>query len=259
MPSARSSLIKVPFHVVLEGSGKTATPSVQFFLNPGFLINSTYTAALTKYGLDKLLSLSDIYQYYRCTKLKCRLLYASPPTNGAVVQVLGYYPDNPINAPFSFNETMQAPWTSDSLSIIYGNASPSVATTFPTDGKFNVIPRGMMLNQNVKWWRTIASGSVDDQFEVQGMFSIASTDGSNAVNVRAEFIGEMEFKDFVNATSTPMLRQPRIAVEQWSHIEDRDSVGPAIPPPLARGATIVSFKNTSPEERKFQGGTVCRS
>ncbi len=147
---------------------------------------------VTTAGGSKLSALADLYQYFRFRKVTLRVIRGGG-TDQTVA--LGYEPDNTVSLPTVWNEAIASPWCSH---FVHLNANDN---TVPSVTPEDVIPSGMLLDQNVRWWRTKASGSVDDQFEYQGSILFGSNLSAAAMSI--EFTYTCEFKNFIGATLTP--------------------------------------------------------
>ncbi len=158
----------------------------------GFYLHPTVPSvagASAFFGIDKLISLSDVFQYYRFTRISVKCL-----TTEAVLILHGYYPDNVVTAVSSQVDVGNAPWVGEAK-----------FNTIPTTPKFIPIPSGMLVDQNVKWWRTRASASVDDQFEYQGQFWCAGP-ANPLPAIWFELRYTIEFKNFLSTAQTPLVK-----------------------------------------------------
>ncbi len=197
--SSRNELVSGT--IVLQISrGSPYQPVAICRLSPSFAFTAATGLTINTFGGAKLLTLSDVFQYFRFRKLRARLLgsYSSNPT----LQVLGYFPDSPVGTPLSLDETLSAPWTSE---VVFSNNSSVVSFCQPSVTAWKAIPPKMLLKQNINWWRTRVDSSVDEQFEYQGTLVFAwggFTALFDTAHVVLEY--ECEFKDFVGPGQTPM-------------------------------------------------------
>lgn len=182
---------KVSGKVLFSFAGAAATSLVSLGLHPTLPLLSGGSAVMK--GDVKLSALADLFQYYRFTKFRWRLL----PTNSELY-ISGYQPDLSQTLPSGTEDIMALPYCGEALLNLSGTES------IPSVPAWNTIPPHMMLQQNVKWWRTRVSGSVDDQFEYQGAASFGRfTDGSQLTGLYVDTEYEIQFKNFISANQTP--------------------------------------------------------
>ncbi len=153
-------------------------------------------------GASKLASLSDLFQYYRCTRLGVRWVRMDAGTE----HLIGFAGNFPINLPASFDDVAALPWTSEMLTGVV--ATSQVVPSVP---KMQYIPPSVLGSGIIPWYKFGASsGSVDDQLEYQGILAIyngAVASGSSTFQLDYTF----EFKDFIGSATTPALRKPPTA------------------------------------------------
>ncbi len=229
---ARDSVITVSGKVFLVATNTLLLPSV-IALSPN-LAGVTLQGTVTSNGGSKLAALSDLYQYYRFKKVTLRIIRGGGTDQTAV---LGYEPDNTVTLPTTFGTVIDSPWTGHIVHLnANDNAIPSVT---PED----VIPQKMLMDQNVRWWRTQASGGVDDQFEYQGSLAFASN--LSAASISVELSYTVEFKNFISASLTPAPRRDPLPAPTPARSCD-DDCGWEEAQPVARVCKVSSSRQARP-------------
>ncbi len=176
-------------------SGRLIVSATQTLFVPVVMgLHPSFTAlqgTLNLTGGAKLTALSDLYEYFRFTRVSLRALRTGAD---AFIDV-GYQPDASIGLPATLADVIDMPWTGHVLHInANDNSIPSVP---PVDS----IPMDTLCNQNVRWWRTRASASVDDQFEYQGSLSFGSSTSGGALWYEMQY--SVELRGFIGASLTP--------------------------------------------------------
>ncbi len=156
----------------------------------------TVQAVNVQPSLDSRISaISEVYQWYRFTKLRVHLLPAK--TGNDVLVSCGYFPRLPNVAPASHNQIIQLP---ASAMKSYGQTVKSTM----------IVNRDIMIGDApLKWFQTVV-GTEADQFEIQGVVYFAGTATTNPGTYYYVIDGVIEFKGRSNAASTPMSVNPRV-------------------------------------------------
>jgi len=216
-------------------------PTAVWNVNPIIAFSGGSGVSTTTYGADKLTSLSDCFQYFRFRRLRFRLLgsYSSAPA----LLALGYAPDESVAGPSDLNGVLNLPWVSD---VLFSNNSSVTSAYVPSTPSWNTIPAKMLLDQNIKWWRTRTDVTVDDQLEYQGRITIARggfTLTQDTTHVDIEYT--CEFKNFIAPAFTPkkaLLEAKDVAADD--DYSDCADAAPAlantldpIPPPTMKDRT----------------------
>lgn len=192
-----------------------ATTPFGMYVSPQFPTAQATNWVQAIYGNDKMVAMSDLFQYFRYTSLKFKSLDVESNAS-----TFGYTADSIQSFPSTFNEVAGLPFN--------GGLRYQVLPYKPEN-------RGpssqMMLKQNINWWRTRASGSVDDQFEYQGTWWFAKL-GSTSTATNFEVSYTIEFKDFIGAAETPFLPiQMRTTPEAQQEVgDDTKHPEPKVPP-----------------------------
>jgi hypothetical protein len=115
---------------------------------------------------------------------------------------------------------MQCPWQTDVVNFtIDGGTFPPV--------KHQGIPPSLLLDQNVKWWRTRVSATVDDQFENQGaLYLLNELWAVSASYWYFEVLYTCEFKDFIGAAMTPLSRRlaPKAEIPAPAYVDPQEEM-----------------------------------
>jgi len=189
--------------ILISTGGDTVTQGIYVLsLTPTLQSVATPTGgALSALGIAKLTALSDVFEYFRFTRLLAKQL-GSWVGNVATLNLLGYAPDAVVTVPTSPDDILLLPWSADALI-----KTDTSGATCPAVPRACSIPKSMLLNQNVKWWRTRVSAAVDDQFEQQGqLFFQTFTGGSSAKpTCWYELHYTCEFKNFLGVNQTPKV------------------------------------------------------
>ncbi len=134
----------------------------------------------------RLDEIGETFQLYRVTKLKFRL-HPTADTVGTVAKAACYVSGGVSTAPSSVAQVCVNP-----ISVFSGD----FATT-PTEWQH--VPSAI-LQGSLPWYKTIASGSVDDWEEVQGAIYVVAV-ATDTVSY-LEVVGMCEFKDPVSSGVT---------------------------------------------------------
>ncbi len=171
-------------------------------------------------GAGKLVSFSDLFQYFRFKELVLKFRGGSGTSH-----VAGYYPDLPDTLPTTQSDVFDAPWTSDSVQI-----ASSVVT--PSNPRAERIRPSLLTRQNVKWWRTHPASTVDTQLEYQGALTLCASSASGISQWDMQYV--CEFKGFTSANNTPFVLTESKSDDD--HFETVSS-GAREPPQTTWGAT----------------------
>ncbi len=139
-------------------------------------------------------SVSDGYEYYRWRKLKFRIFAATTP--GAASVVAGY----PNAFPASIAALMETP-----PAVLHLSSSETVWS------RWVVVPPEFYKGP-FEWYHTrLGTYDVTEVYACSAAFA-----GTGTAVIHFELVGEMEFKDIVNTSSTPLMVQlrARIRAEQ---------------------------------------------
>lgn len=199
----RRDVNSVSGKLLLTTGGDTVTQGIYVLsLTPTLQAVATPTGgALQALGIAKLTAESDVYEYFRFTRLAVRQLGAWVG-NVATMNLFGYAPDAVVTIPTSADDIMLLPWSADTLI-----KTDTTGATCPSVPRVCSIPKNMLLEQNVKWWRTRVSAAVDDQFEQQGQVFLQTFTGSGSAKPTCwwELHYTCEFKNFLGANQTPLI------------------------------------------------------
>lgn len=155
-----------------------------------------------RFGFEKLSTMSDVFQWYRCTRLRFRLYPYPGSVVGDGIRAVGFAAGDPITPPGDETAVFQQPWVGETMLLYSGGF------VYPVVTKWCSVPKCYLLTaQALKWWRTRASGSVDNQFDFQGIIGVA-TGGVASANVALDIEYTFEFRDFVAAANTPAIPRP---------------------------------------------------
>lgn len=168
----------------------TSGTSSGTYVSPNF---GAFAGTQTIAGGAKLSTLASIFQYYRFTKLRWRLL----PSNTNAIEISGYAPDATTSVP-NYSGVAGLPHTSDAISI---NASGVQSPSVPEKTS---VPRKMLLDQNLRWWRTEPITSEDVNFINQGSLWVGSSVAFSNQIISIDLEYTCEFKDFIAATDLPL-------------------------------------------------------
>ncbi len=131
--------------------------------------------------------------------------------------VIGAASGDVDNQPTNIARIAELPWSAP--------VSPSAVVFL----KYNVPSK--LLKGQIEWYKTILSGTTDDQLEVPAvLFSYGTASSTHTYFVEADF----EFKGFIQANVNPMRKDPANAVlpPPVVHVDDQ--------PPLERAADTIS-------------------
>lgn len=167
-------------HKIETLCGTTYTPLIATTVASGSLALQP-----SQTGWGRAVTMAEIFQLFRFTKLKIHFLGPNANVNDIAVGVATGISDNP---PASVSSVLQLEY----CQINFGDQ------TTPSHLE---VPRSFLIGQSSnKWWKTV-SGAPPDWDELQGVIYGASTAGAATVNVFIEY--EIEFCDFVNPAQTP--------------------------------------------------------
>jgi hypothetical protein len=174
---------------------------------PDFL--GTQTVA----GGVKLASMAALFQYFRFTRLRWRLI----PSNTASYQISGYEPDATSSAP-NYSGVVGLPITSDA---IYISTSSDIVPSTPSKC---VVPRRALVDQNLKWWRTVPITSEDVNFTNQGSLWVGCSVTFSTQILLMDLEYTCEFKDFIAPADLPLRPrlQPVATEPQEAKVSDWD-------------------------------------
>ncbi len=160
---------------------------------------STSDAAPTVQGVNiiptldtRLAAISDVYQWYRFTKIRVHLLPAK--SGNDVLVSCGYIPRLPNTAPTDHNMLQQLP-------------ASAIKAYNQTVKSTMIVQKDIMIGDSpLKWFQT-AVGTEADQFEIQGVVYFAGTATTNPGTYYYVIDGVCEFKGRSNSSQTPLFRQ----------------------------------------------------
>jgi hypothetical protein len=256
----RNELVSGTINVELSGTSSAGGEYVDYWnVVAG---SQAWTGSPTISGGAKLTALADQFQFYRFTKMHARLVCvnsylgtASYNKTNMVIAAEAYG----VTAPSTFAMVSDSPLVSPLAVAQAGQSANATLVQLPPEGvSLDITP--ILRGQQVKWWRTVASGSVDDALEFQarvmvgGMTSVAS----QTVRPSLQITYTCEFKDFISASLTPALQESRaralllakgysvldgavarLAPDQKSEVSaDLVDLGDYAPPRLARDLSI---------------------
>jgi hypothetical protein len=140
------------------------------------------------------------------------MLGVNPEAAGTIVS--GYAPDSTDTNP-TYTGVVGMPVTSDSM--LYTTSS---VVTPSVPAKVTVPPR-MLLQQNLKWWRTTARSGQDLDFTSQGVLFVGSsvTFSTQVIYLDVEYT--CEFKDFIAPSDLPLLSRRKLVDEDDEKKEER--------------------------------------
>jgi hypothetical protein len=178
-------------------------------VSPNF---GAFSGTQTIAGGTKLAAMAALFQYYRFTKLRWRLL----PSNTNAIEISGYAPDATTAVP-NYSGVVGLPLTSDAISI---NASSVVIPSVPEK---IAVPRKMLLDQNLRWWRTQPIASEDVNFINQGSLWVGSSVAFTNQILVMDLEYTCEFKDFIAPADLPLITVSTARAAQNSGDDDAKS------------------------------------
>lgn len=166
-------------------------------------------------GGAKLTSLADIFQLYRFTKFKMRLLqansYPSPAATATSHAALGARVDLDGPDPTTLNEALGYPVVTDVCwsQANAASSAPGVWHMPSVGGNWVSVPKKLLLDQPVKWWQTVASTQTPELIENQGQIVIAGLCNVASLTWRpnVEIRYTCEFKNFIANNLTRKNRE----------------------------------------------------
>lgn len=141
----------------------------------------------------KLLALSDLFQFYRFTKLRVTLAPGSP------IRALGVGSGPLTTAPANNNEIRDLPW-SMVCNDEAGTTAPYGGLSVPHSERVDM---AVLRNSLVPWFRT-RQGAFDANLQQQGYIVTAHSAASGSAAGRYYIHYTVEFKDFIGVAQTPM-------------------------------------------------------
>jgi hypothetical protein len=195
--------------VIISFTNSSGTSSGTL-LNPLF---SDFTGTQVVAGGVKLSTLASCFQYFRFTRLRWRL-YPSP-TNA---QMISAYTPNITGSIPNYSGVVGMPVTSDLITV-----NSSEVQSPATPAKVNV-PRGVLLDQNVKWWKTsVISGDPTDLYAQGSLWVGTSVAYTNQIQyLDVEYT--CEFRDFIAPADLP-LRSAKVQPREDEKMESDSVVG----------------------------------
>ncbi len=151
------------------------------------LVSGKSTWTLAPATFPRVLAQADLYELYRFTSFRFRLL---PPSSSDLF-VAGYYSGFIDSAP-AFADVNENP------------ISCMIATPVTEKTEWVHVPPNMLAG-SLQWYKSIA-GTVDTWDEVQGQVCFASSSGSSTGPVNFEFEGTVQFTSPADPGATPMER-----------------------------------------------------
>jgi len=181
--------------VVISFTSTSGTSSGTY-VNPAF---TDYAGSQVVAGGVKLSTLASCFQYFRFTRMRWRLI----PSATNAQQISAYTPDAIVTVP-NYSGIVGMPVTSD---LVVVNASEVQSPA--TQAKVSV-PRGVLLDQNVKWWRTTAIGSpvTPQDLDYQGSLWVGTSVAFSTQTMYIDLEYTCEFRDFIAPADLPLV--PRI-------------------------------------------------
>jgi hypothetical protein len=192
------------------------------------LVNLTPDSTAGNLGASspKLASISDVFQYYRFSRLR-----VLPHLNSTTVvpMAVGFCPALDLTgAPTNLTGVLDMPWSTRVFSV------PIAGLAYPFSPSLEDVPKANLMGNPLKWFRTRQSASIDDEFEIQGQLWIKGLPSSTS-NLEVEYW--IEVKSYIAIAFTPKKVEekgaPRDAAET-SGLEPQDPYEPVdLPRPLA--------------------------
>ena len=169
----------------------------------------------------KLLALSDLFQFYRFTKLRVTLAAGTP------IRALGVGAGPLTTAPANNNEIRDLPW-SMVCNDESANTTPYGALSVPHSESVDM---AALRNSLVPWYR-IRQGAFDANLQQQGYVVSAHSASSGSAAGRYYIHYSVEFKDFIGVAQTPMKVPSSVIIssrekESSSGVDRCSSVAPA--------------------------------
>ncbi len=174
-----ASTTKIPFKTVIDQS----------------LTSGQYAELLNPTALgDRVGAISESYQLWRINRLAYRF-HCTPATSPNQNVAVGFEGAGIIDNQPTFSELTE---NVHSAVMNTGQTCPSNWVQVPTKVLRGALP----------WYKTEASGSVDQWEEIPGFIAVAS-DTSGSAGFLIEVKGEVEFKDPCDPANTPKLIEAR--------------------------------------------------
>ncbi len=187
------------------------------FMNP-YITTGSWTS-LNTYGLVKLSQLAQLFQYWRFTKLRFRILpnagvNLSVLTTQPIMIVLGYSPSVSAGVNSIDRQRVWAlPWVTETV-VLQADGG-----TVPSVPRWYSIPKAMLLGQPIKWWRTfplppsVPSGEILSDY-IQGTvhvcMSFPDPGATTNIGFSLDWDYTIQFKDFYDGPSVA-LTDPQAA------------------------------------------------
>ena len=189
--------VRVQLSATSSGAGIATYP-----LSPDPALAGSVGAVSTK-----LAAMADLFQYYRLTRGHIKIY----PGGGGVSAAIGLASGDIDNPPTGFASVVALPWSAPS------SGTHTVFLNYDLPSK---LLRGQLL-----WYKTILSGTTDDQLEVPAVLFGNGTASAQIV-CWGEF--DFEFKNFIGATQNPMRRDPEpvplpaplVHIDNWAPPSD---------------------------------------
>jgi hypothetical protein len=156
-------------------------------------------------GGAKLATLASCFQYYRFTKLRWRFIPSA--TNSP--QISAYTPDATGTVP-NYSGVVGMPVTSDMILV---NASEVQS---PSSQTKCTVPRGILLDQNVKWWKTTIITSPQDPTDLtaQGSLWVGTSVAFSTQVMYLDLEYTCEFRDFIAPADLPLAPLRRLHLRE---------------------------------------------
>jgi len=189
--SAADPIEKVPFRVTTS----ITTGAVGSFAAP---VITTFD--VTPLIDARLSGIADFFQYYRFSKLVCKI---HPPTVSTLNIGVGFNPNTSNNPPVSSTDVQAL-----AKATFHGINKTS-------DSSISVGPNILLQGTPIKWYQSKV-GTEDTEWEVQGQIFYAAFGTNSTYYVTIE--GVCEFKGRSPAVMTPMKQPPRQLSQQISNL-----------------------------------------
>jgi len=197
-----SSVETVSGKLVVSFTNAAATASGTY-LNPQL---SSFVGSQTVAGGAKLTSLAALFQYYRFTRLRWRLL----PAGISAVFVAAFQPGSTITTP-NYSGVVGMPCV---CPAIFVNTLDQVIPATPA---VYSVPRKALLEQPVKWWKCNPSSEPNDLVYQGSVFVGATIVFAQSVYLDISYT--CEFKEFTAPANLPKMIDSRVVSDQ---VEDDD-------------------------------------
>jgi len=178
--------IVVKGHVIYQATQSVLKPMV-FSASPSspfFPLNGVVSTNV--YGGNKLADVNILYQFFRFTSLRIRIMDSS-----VGFAQIAYYPSvtRPTSYPTTFDQMTDAPFTSQVSLFDSSYTTPSVTRWFK-------IPLAALTNQPVEWWNTTPYTTIPAELASQGMFVVGNSSTGAVTSFEVDYV--CEFRNFVN-------------------------------------------------------------